>query len=66
METDIDWRNRKYLESIVLLRSLTNNSIEQFSEGKGDGCCHLSSPFIFYGYLFTDDAGRLCAERKHG
>ena len=36
METDIDWRNRKYLKSIVLLRSLTNISIEQFSEGKGD------------------------------
>ena len=60
------WEGEKCFGSMRLLRSLTNISIEHFSERKGDGCCRLSSPFIFYGYLFTDDVGRLCAERKHG
>lgn len=65
VRTEVGWRSKKHFGSIILLRSLTNISIEHFSERKRDGCC-LSSPFNFYGYLFTDDVGRLCAERKYG
>lgn len=58
--------DEKYFGSIILLRSLTNISVEHFPQRKGDRCCRLSSSFIFYGYLSTDDVGRLCAERSVG